>query len=194
VRLRSCIASTLLLAAGSPALAAQGPESMTLEPFAEAVVELHINDQAAPVTLVVRRDVDGTLLVRATDLETLRLKAPARGAMQVNGERYYRLGPELGAVVALDDATMKAQVTVPAQAFLPTRRVSSPVDAPRATRSAPGAFVNYDVSAEQTGERRQGGAFLELGLLRTWNRDNARSPGWTPPGTATIPTGWRRCG
>ena len=82
MRLRSCIAATLLLAAGSPALAAQGPESMTLEPFAEAVVELHINEQPAPITLVVRRDVDGTLLVRAADLETLRLKAPTRGAMR----------------------------------------------------------------------------------------------------------------
>ena len=165
MRLRSCIAATLLLAAGSRAHAAQGPEAMSVEPFAEAVVELHVNDQPAPTMLVVRRDVDGTLLVRADDLETLRLKTPLRGAVQVNGERYYRLGPEMGAVVALDDATMKAQVTVPAQAFLPTRRVNTPADAPRATRSAPGAFVNYDVSAEQSGDRRQGGAFLELGLF-----------------------------
>jgi outer membrane usher protein len=138
---------------------------MAPEPFAEAVVELHINDQPVPATLVVRRDVDGTLLIRATDLETIRLKTPMRGAVQVNGERYYRLGPEMGAVVALDDATMKARVTVPAQAFLPTQRVNTPMDAPRATRSAPGAFVNYDVSAEQSGDLRQGGAFLELGLF-----------------------------
>jgi len=114
VRLRSCIAATLLLAAGAPAFAAQGPESMAVEPFAEAVVELHINDQPAPATLVVRRDVDGTLLISAADLATLRLKTPLRGAVQVNGERYYRLGPEMGAVVTLDDATMQAQVTVPA--------------------------------------------------------------------------------
>ncbi|MGB7904304.1 MAG: fimbria/pilus outer membrane usher protein [Steroidobacteraceae bacterium] len=165
MRLRSRIAATLLLAAGAPAFAAQGPESMTVEPFAEAVVELHINDQPAPATLVVRRDVDGTLLISAADLATLRLKTPLRGAVQVNGERYYRLGPEMGAVVALDDATMKAQVTVPAQAFLPTRRENIQADTPRATRSAPGAFVNYDVSAEQSGDRRQGGAFLELGLF-----------------------------
>jgi outer membrane usher protein len=165
VRLRRCIAATLLLAAGSRALAAQGPESVTAEPFAEAVVELQINDQPAPATLVVRRDADGTMLVRAADLETLRLRTPTRGAVQVNGERYYRLGPEMGAVVALDDATMKAQVTVPAQAFLPTRRVNTTADVPQATRSAPGAFVNYDVSAEQSAGRQQGGAFLELGLF-----------------------------
>jgi outer membrane usher protein len=164
VRLRSCIAATLLLAAGSRALAAQGPESIA-EPFAEAVVELQVNDQAAPTMLVVRRDVDGTLLVRTADLETLRLRTPTRGAVQVNGERYYRLGPEMGAVVTLDDATMKAQVTVPAQAFLPTRRANTLADAPRATRSAPGAFVNYDVSAEQSAGQHRGGAFLELGLF-----------------------------
>jgi outer membrane usher protein len=165
VRLRSCITATLLLAAAAPALAAQDSAEMASEPFAEAVVELHINDQPAPAALVVRRDVDGTLLIRAADLEILRLKTPLRGAVQVNGERYYRLGPEMGAVVALDDATMQARVTVPAQAFLPTRRESTQADAPRATRSAPGAFVNYDVSAEQSGDRRQGGAFLELGLF-----------------------------
>ena len=95
----------------------------------------------------------------------MRLKTPQRGAVQVNGERYYRLGPELGAVVNLDDATMKAQVTLPVQAFLPTKRVITPADAPRATRSAPGAFVNYDVSAEQSGDRNRGGGFIELGLF-----------------------------
>ena len=115
MRLRSCIAATLLLAAGAPAFAAQGPESMTVEPFAEAVVELHINDQPAPATLVVRRDVDGTLLISAADLVTLRLKTPLRGAVQVNGERYYRLSEEMGAVVAFDESTLTGRVTLPAR-------------------------------------------------------------------------------
>lgn len=165
MRLRSCIAATLLLAAGSPALAAQGPEGFAGEPFAEAIVELLLNDQTTPATLVVRRDTDGTLLIRAADLKTLRLKAPTRGAMQVNGERYYRLGPELGAVVVFDETTMQARVSVPVQAFMPTKRTATQADAPRASKSAPGAFLNYDVSAEQTADRRRGGGFLELGLF-----------------------------
>jgi outer membrane usher protein len=165
VRLRSCIAATLLLAAGMPASAAQGSEAAATEPFAESIVELRINDQPSPVTLVVRRDVDGALLIRAGDLATLRLKVPPRGAVQVNGERYYRLGPEMGAVLAFDAANMKGQVTLPPQAFLPTQRATTAADAPRATRSAPGAFVNYDVSAEQSGDRRQGGGLFELGLF-----------------------------
>ena len=166
MHLRSCIAATLLLAAGAPALAAQGPEAVAAsEPFAETIVELHINEQAAPTTLVVRRDVDGTLLLRAADLPDLRLKTPSRGARLVNGERYYRLGPEMGAVVAFDDSTMTGQVTLPAKSFLPTQRATTAADAPRATRTGPGGFVNYDVSAEQTSGRNQGGGFVELGLF-----------------------------
>lgn len=165
MRLRSCIAAILLLSAGTHALAAQGPEASAVEPFAEAIVELHINEQPAATTLVVRRDVDGTLLLRAADLPDLRLKAPSRGARLVNGERYYRLGPEMGAVVAFDESTMTGQVTLPAKAFLPTQRATTAADAPRATRTGPGGFINYDVSAEQASGRKQGGGFVELGLF-----------------------------
>jgi outer membrane usher protein len=164
VRLRSCIAATLLLAAGTAAPAAQGPAAAT-EAFAEAIVELLVNEQPSPVTLVVRRDADGTLLVRSDDLATLRLRTPPRGALNVNGERYYRLGPEIGAIVTFDTAAMKAWVTLPAEAFLPTQRATTVPDAPRASRSAPGAFFNYDLSAEQSGSRRQGGGFFELGVF-----------------------------
>jgi outer membrane usher protein len=165
VRLRATIAATLLLAASGAAIAAQGPEATSPEPFAEAIVELHINDQDTATTLVVRRDVDGTLLLRAADLPGLRLKTPVRGAMQVNGERYYRLGPEMGAVVAFDEAAMSGRVMLPAKAFLPTQRVTTAADAPRVTRGGTGGFLNYDVSTEQTRERTQGGGFFELGLF-----------------------------
>lgn len=165
MRLRSCIAAVLLLAAGAQARAAQGPEAAAVEPFAEIIVELHINEQPDATTLVVRRDVDGTLLLRAEDLPGLRLKAPSRGVRLVNGERYYRLGEEMGAVVAFDEATMSGRVTLPAKAFLPTQRATSAADAPRATRTGPGGFVNYDVSAERTNGRKQAGGFIELGLF-----------------------------
>ena len=165
MHLRSCIAAILLLTAGASAIAAPVPGVAAAEPFAETIVELHVNDQAEAVSLVVRRDVDGTLLIRAEDLQALRLRKPARGGMQVNGERYYRLGPEIGAVVAFDQASMTARVTLPAKAFLSTQRATATADAPRATRTGLGAFLNYDVSAEQSSGSRQGGGFFELGLF-----------------------------
>ncbi|HEX9206609.1 MAG TPA: fimbria/pilus outer membrane usher protein [Steroidobacteraceae bacterium] len=166
MRLRSAIAAALWLATCATAHASPAAQA-TMEPFAEAIVEVTINDQDAPVTLLVRRDVDGTLLVRAADLAALRLRTPARGAMQVNGERYYRLGTEVGAVVIFDEATQAAHVTLPSRAFLPTRRQASAADAPRTQHTAPGAFVNYDVSAEKSQGVSQGGGFFELGLFGT---------------------------
>ena len=163
-RLRPAIVATLLLAACATAHAAQGPESAA-DPFAEAIVELRINDQQTPTALVVRRDADGTILLRAADLPGLRLKTPGRGAVVVNGERFYRLGSEIGAVVTFDETTQTGHVLLPAKAFLPTRREASAADAPRTNKTAPGAFVNYDVSVEQTDRHKQGGGFLELGLF-----------------------------
>jgi outer membrane usher protein len=163
VGLRSTIATILLLAATGGAVAAATPPAQ--EPFAEAVVELRINDQPESTTLVVRRDKDGTLLVRAADLAALRLRTPARGAVLINGERHYRLGREIGALVVFDEGTQSGQVTLPPDAFLPTRRERRAADAPRPERAALGGFVNYDVSLEQDDHGRQGGGFFELGLF-----------------------------
>jgi outer membrane usher protein len=158
VRLRPGISWCLLLAVQPAAQA-------SAEPFAEVVVELRINDQPGSTTLVVRRDDDGSLLLRAEDLESLRLRTPARGAVQVNGERYYRLGTEIGAVVVFDEGTQSGQVTLPPQAFVPTHRERNTPAAPLPQPSALGAFVNYDVSLERDDRHSAGGGFFELGMF-----------------------------
>jgi len=128
--------SPKLALAISLALAAPCVGAASYEPFADTVVELRINDQPQPVTLVVRRDTDGTLLLSAADLKELRIKAPARGVVQVNGQRYYRIGAELGAQVRFDDATQSVSLLLPAQAFTGTRAGYSAADAPRVTPAA----------------------------------------------------------
>jgi outer membrane usher protein len=167
VRLRACIAAVLLLAA-SPSRGAAVSQPVTPgapEPFAETLVELRINDQPDTHTLIVRRDADGTLLLRAADLATLRLKPPSQGMLQVNGERFYRLGRDMGATVVFDEGTQSGQVTLPPQAFLPTKRQPRGPDTPQAERAAPGAFLNYDVFAQRDGASNQAGGFFELGLF-----------------------------
>jgi outer membrane usher protein len=157
---RPGIAACLLLVATAVAHAAADAE-----PFVEAVVELRVNDQADSTTLVVRRDHDGTLLIRAEDLASLRLRPPERGAVQVNGERYYRLGADMGAHVVFDDGTQSGQVTLPPSAFLPTQRESTPPAPARPLRGPPGAFVNYDLSLEQGSQYSAGGGFMEWGIF-----------------------------
>ena len=157
--LRASIAACLLIAAGATQAASP------TEPFVEVVVELRLNDQADSTTLVVRRDGDGTLLLRPEDFAALRLRTPARGAVLVNGERYYRLGAEMGARVVFDAGTQSGQVTLPPNAFLPTQRDSPTPAAARPLPSPPGGFVNYDLSLERGSGYGAGGGFLEWGVF-----------------------------
>ena len=159
--MRAALSLAVALAIAAPLVhAADGPDA-----FTESVVEFTVNGQQAITTLVVRRDADGTLLLRTTDLAALRLKKPARGALLVNGERYYRLGAEMGARVNFDAATQHADVTLPPEAFLPTVRLASVADQPRVTTPTPGGFLNYDLYGESSSERTSLGGIVEAGLF-----------------------------
>ncbi len=94
-----------LLLALSLASAALAAAAQTPPPFEPAIVEIRLNDQPDGVTLIVRRDLDGALLVKTDDLPQLRLRTPSRGLTTVNGERYLRLDAGIGATVAFDEAT-----------------------------------------------------------------------------------------
>jgi len=146
--------------AGSATAAAQSPS-----PFEPTIVDLRINDQDRTTTLIVRRDTDGTLLVRADDLTGLRIKQPSRGIVVIDGERHVRLGAELGARVEFDETTQAARVTLPAKAFVETRSSAPSPDLPNVTPSALGAFGNYDLYGQQVGDRTSLGGFLDLGVF-----------------------------
>mgnify|MGYP005605711243 FL=1 len=83
MRRRLSIAIALALAGATGVASAQ----QAAEPFAESVLQVTINGEHLPGALLVRRDADGTLLVKASDLKALRLKTPTTGAMLVNGQR-----------------------------------------------------------------------------------------------------------
>ena len=161
MRRRLSIAIALALAGAAGAASAQ----QAAEPFAESVLQVTINGEHLPGALLVRRDADGTLLVKASDLKALRLKTPATGAMLVNGQRYYRIGKDIGANVTFDDATQSVDVNLPPQAFVATRTRLASADAPSKVQAQLGAFVNYDVSAERSSGRTGAGGFVEFGLF-----------------------------
>jgi outer membrane usher protein len=134
-------------------------------PFEPAIVEVRINGQDHSTTLVVRRDTDGTLLVRAADLARLRIKEPSRGIVIVDGERHVRLGPELGALVEFDDTTQTAQITLPAKAFVATRSSARSPDLPKVTQARIGGFANYDLYGQRVDDRTNLGALLDIGVF-----------------------------
>jgi len=154
------LALTLALSAAAAAAASDAPPAS--EP---AIVEIRLNDQDDGPTLIVRRDADGTLLLRTDDLPQLRLKTPTRGLVLIDGERYIRLGAGNGTTVAFDDATQSVRVTLPPAAFLPTRSSVDSPDAPQVTVAGLGGFVNYDLFGEQVDGRTSLGAILDLGVF-----------------------------
>jgi outer membrane usher protein len=171
-----------LPAAVAIALAAFKAGAQAPEPFSEAVIGLQVNSDPATVTLVVRFDSDGALLLRESDLPRLRLRIPAKGGISVDGVRFYRYGPESGARLTLDPATQSAQLMLPAAAFDATERSARRARPPKPTVS-PGAFVNYELYAQGGGDSSQGsllefGAFAPTGVLTTSmavRRDPGRS-------------------
>lgn len=159
--MRAALSLAISLALAAPfAAVAAGPDA-----FTESVVEFTVNGQPGLTTLVVRRDADGTLLLRAEDLAKLRLKKPQRGALLVNGERYYRLGSELGASVNFDPTTQHAEVTLPPDAFVGTVADAGGVARPVATTPGLGGFLNYELYGERSSDRNSFGGVAELGLF-----------------------------
>jgi outer membrane usher protein len=189
MRLRLSAAVALALA-GAIAHAEQGPDA-----FSESILAVTVNGEHLDAPLVVRRDADGTLLLRAEDLKALRIRTPARGAMTVNGQLYYRVGSEIGANVSFDDATQSVDVNLPAQAFLPTSaRYASP-DAPHKADVQPGAFMNYDVSAERVDGATSAGSFIEVGVFGSKGVLTASAVARTGPdqsGGVRLDTAWTR--
>ena len=133
--------------------------------FEPAIIQLRLNEQDDGPTLVVRRDGDGALLLRADDLPQLRIRTPSRGLMLVDGERYFRFAHDTGAEVVFDDATQSVRMALPPDAFLPTRARATSADALPVTQSGLGGFVNYDFTGERVGDRNGLGAFLDFGAF-----------------------------
>lgn len=130
----------------------------------EEVVELRINDQEEGATLLVRRDSDGALLVRAEDFEALRLEPPQQAPILVEDTPYYRIDAAMGATVEFDAGTQSVKLSLPPGAFLPTVAAQS-IDALNPATVTPGAFLNYNLSTQQVDGLVEHGALVELGLF-----------------------------
>jgi outer membrane usher protein len=154
------LALLLAIAATSVAIASDAPP-----PFEPAILEIRLNDQPEGTTLIVRRDLDGTLLIKADDLPQLRLRTPSRGLTTIDGERHLRLDAAIGASVEFDDTTQSARVTLPPDAFLRTRSSAVSPDAPQVTKADLGGFVNYDLFGEQVDDQTNLGSILDIGVF-----------------------------
>ncbi|MFO1406077.1 MAG: fimbria/pilus outer membrane usher protein [Steroidobacteraceae bacterium] len=133
--------------------------------YPQSIVEIKVNDQADGPTLVVRRDTDGSLLIREADLAKLRLRVPSTDAVTVDGVRYYRFDAATGASVTFDDATQSVALMLPPSAFVTTRSQASAADVPPVTPAGLGGFLNYDLYGERVVDQTSLGGYFEAGVF-----------------------------
>ena len=153
------------LAALLPILAApwaSATEELQIGP--EEILEMRVNGQDEGVTLLVRRDANGALLVRTEDLAALRLKPPPDGIVLVDGSAYARIGAAQGAQLSYDAATQSVELSLPPEAFVATVATHA-ADGPGPATVSPGAFLNYDFSAQRVSGQDENGALVELGVF-----------------------------
>ena len=133
-------------------------------PLSEAVLEISSTGMPGEM-MVVLRGPGGQFFLEEADFAKLRLKPPATQPTMHEGRRYYDPRAIPGCKLDIDESLQLAIITPPSSALDTTHLSSAQRQHPDVTPSSPGAFLNYQVSAQQIEGQNIGGAFAELGLF-----------------------------
>jgi len=132
--------------------------------LSEAVLE--VSSPGIPgEMMVVLRGPDGQFLMEEGDFAKLRLKPPPTAPYLYEGRRYFDPRGIPGCQLHIDESSALAVITPPAGALDTTHLSSAQRQHPDVTPASPGAFLNYQLSAQQIDGQNIGGAFAELGLF-----------------------------
>jgi len=147
----------LCLAAGA---AASDPPELT-----EAVLEVTLSDAEPGEMTVVLRGPQGQLYLEEGDFQRLRLHLPPTAPYIHEGRRFFEPQAIPGCLVRIDEASLRAVITAPATSLDTTHLSAADRRSPDITPASPGAFLNYQLSAQQIDGQNTGGAFAELGVF-----------------------------
>jgi outer membrane usher protein len=131
----------------------------------EAVMELTSSASEPGEMIVVLRGPDGQLYLDESDFTRLRLHVPAAPPVMHQGHRFYDPRAIKGCTVNIDEAAQRAVIIAPAASLDTTRLSAAQRRSPEITPASPGAFLNYQLSAQQIQGQNIGGAFAELGVF-----------------------------
>ncbi|MGH8254219.1 MAG: fimbria/pilus outer membrane usher protein [Steroidobacteraceae bacterium] len=128
-------------------------------------MSVSVNSQPQGETLIVLRDASGALWLDAVDFPRLRLLTPPGNAIVHGGRRYLPLAAVPGVSIELDEAAQSIRVTASPAAFAATRVRAAQNSEPSALGASPGAFLNYQLSAQRVAGENLTGAYAELGAF-----------------------------
>ncbi len=136
------------------------------EIFQERLLLVDINQQQLDQTVLVLEDQAGMLYLWREDLLRWRFRLPGdERATLHQGEKYFALATLSDIAHVYDRQQLTLVMTVGADAFTETTRLSGSEEIPQPTKSRPGAFLNYDLSASQAPGANQRAGQFELGYF-----------------------------
>jgi outer membrane usher protein len=150
----------MVLFFAAPTAHAQSPANLT-----EAVLEVALSDKEQGEMLVVLRGLEGQLYLEEKDFASLRLHLPQTEPTLHEGKRYFDPRAIKGCTVKIDEGAQRAVISVPPAVLDTTRLSAAERRSPAITPAAPGAFFNYQLSAQQINGQNIDGASLEFGLF-----------------------------
>ena len=146
-------------------LAAQSAVAADRPQLTEAVLEVTLSNTEPGEMIVVLRGADGQLYLEESDFARLRLHLPKAAPYMHEGRRFFDVRAIKGCTVTFDEAAQRAVITVPPNSLDTTHLSAALRRSPDITPASPGAFLNYQLSAQQIDGENIGGAFAELGLF-----------------------------
>jgi outer membrane usher protein len=147
-----CFAAPMVIAASAPELT-------------EAVMEVTLSDTDPGEMIVVLRGPEGGLYLDENDFARLRLHIPQTAPYLYEGRRFFDPRAIKGCTVTIDESAQRAVITAPPSSLDTTRLSAAERRSPDVTPASPGAFLNYQLSAQQIDGQNTGGAFAELGVF-----------------------------
>lgn len=134
----------------------------------ESLLAVELNQVNVSGGAMVLREADGTIWLRAGDLQTWRIRVPATAGEALDGQMFYRLSDLEGVAFRLDEARQTLMLTARPEALLVAAPLSLARSRPMLSPAGMGGFLNYDlfgrVSPGSSGE----GAQFELGFFNRW--------------------------
>ncbi len=134
-------------------------------PLTEAVLEVTLSEAEPGEMTVVLRGPQGQLYLEESDFRRLRLHLPPTAPYMHEGKRFFEPLALPGCKVNIDETSLRAVITAPPASLDTTHLSAADRRSPDITPASPGAFLNYQLSAQQIDARNTGGAFAELGVF-----------------------------
>jgi outer membrane usher protein len=131
----------------------------------EAVLEVALSADEPGEMMIVLRGAEGQFFLDENDFARLRLHLPHSPPLMRDGHRFFDPTGIHGCSVTVDEVLQRAVISAPAWALDTTHLSAAERRSPDITQASPGAFLNYQLSAQQINGENTGGAFAELGVF-----------------------------